>query len=144
MLLCECVLMDCINDMKISQCSAADKNTLFRASARQCMPVNCCASTNSPELKAFAFPIVISVRPHQVTYFVTIFHILSRNNLHAFVQECASSCNYFTRSFYLFDDFYKSLFLLSPSYQSRRHGETLWWFYPQRKHQPPKLKYESL
>jgi len=40
-------------------------------------------------------PATASVRPHQVTYFFRSFYVLSINNLYAFAQQCAYSCNYF-------------------------------------------------
>jgi len=55
-------------------------------------------------------PWNVSVRPHQVTYFVTTFDALIRNKLHTFVQLCASSPNFSIRSLQLSDAFYKSPF----------------------------------
>jgi len=44
-------------------------------------------------------PAALSVRPHQVTFFVRTFEPLVRNNLRFFIQHWASSSNFFVCSF---------------------------------------------
>jgi len=77
-----------------SQCIAANKKLLRAYSACQCKLVNCCASTHSVLRFHFAYNNAcrilnisfrnVNVRPHQVTYSVTAFDTLVRNNLYGF------------------------------------------------------------
>jgi len=104
------------------QCSPAVKNTLFRA---YCMPTyarQLWTKHTQASMKRFSaaynnayrimhyIPRNASVRPHQVSHRVTTVCALLRNNLYRFLQRCASSSNFFIRSFLMFDAFYKFSF----------------------------------
>jgi len=54
----------------------------------------------------YAEMYAVSVRPHQVSHRVTAFDALLRNNLHHFLQHCASSSNFFIRSLQMSNAFY--------------------------------------
>jgi len=108
------------------QCSPAVKNTLFRA---HYMPIYACqlwskyTQTSMKRLSAAynnAYRIThfihrnVSVRPHQVSHCVRTFDTVLRNN-YRFFMRCASSSNFFIRSFLMSDAFYKSSLFLNYS-----------------------------
>ena len=89
------------------QCTAAVKNTLFRA---YCMPMYVCqlwskyTQTSMKRLRAaynnayrimHYIPRNVSVRPHQVNHCVTTFDAVLRNNLYRCFIRCTSSSNFF-------------------------------------------------
>ena len=89
-----------------AQCFIAVKKTQFRA---YCMPMYTCqvwskytdcsmkclqvAYNNAYRIMRY-IPWNVSVRPHQVSYRVTTFDTLLRNNLYRFLQRCASNFFY--------------------------------------------------